>query len=53
MRVLAIYASAIGSLNSGGLAGVFSPALAANVSAGVGIVLTGIMALVAPKVRRA
>ncbi|MCH7714165.1 MAG: MFS transporter [Chloroflexi bacterium] len=53
LRVLAIYASAIGNLNSGGLAGAFSPALAANVSAGVGIVLAGILALVAPKLRRA
>ena len=53
LRVLAIYASAFGSLNSGGIAGAFSPALAANVSAGVGIVLTGILALVAPKLRRA
>ena len=53
LRVLAIYASAVGSLNSGGLAGVFSPALAGNVSALVGIGLTGVLALVAPKLRRA
>ena len=53
LRVLAIYASAFGSLNSGGLAGLFSPALAAYVSAGLGIALTGILALVAPKLRRA
>jgi MFS family permease len=53
LRVLAIYASAFGSLSSGGIAGAFAPALAANVSAGVGILLTGILALVAPKLRRA
>lgn len=53
LRVLVIYASAFGSLSSGGIAGAFSPALAANVSAGLGIVLTGILGLVAPKLRRA
>ena len=52
LRVLAIYASALGSLNSGWIAGVFSPALAVNLSAGVGIVLTGILAVAAPKLRR-
>ncbi|PKB63895.1 MAG: hypothetical protein BZY80_04955 [SAR202 cluster bacterium Io17-Chloro-G2] len=53
LRILAIYASAGGSLSSGGIAGAFSPALAANVSAGVGIALTGILAVVAPKLTRA
>ena len=52
LRVLAIYASAMGSLTSGWLAGVFSPALAVSVSAGVGIFLTGILAVAAPKLRR-
>lgn len=52
LRVLAIYASAFGSLNSGGLAGAFSPAVAGHVSAAVGIALTGILGLVAPKLRR-
>ena len=53
LRVLAIYSSAVGSLNSGGIASAFSPAMAGNVSAAVGIILTGILALVAPKLRRA
>ena len=52
LRVLAIYASAGGSVGSGWFAETFSPPLAANVSAGVGIVLTGLLMLVAPKLRR-
>jgi predicted MFS family arabinose efflux permease len=52
LRVLAIYASALGSMNSGAMAGTFSPQTAANVSSVLGISLIGILALIAPKLRR-
>lgn len=52
LRVLAIYASALGSINSGATAGTFSPQTAANVSSILGISLIGILALFAPKLRR-
>ena len=52
LRVLAIYASAMGSMSFGATAGAFSPQTAANVSSILGISLIGILALIAPKLRR-
>jgi predicted MFS family arabinose efflux permease len=53
LRVLAIYAYAFGSMNSGALAGIWGAPWAANTNAVVGIVLVGLLALLAPKFRQA
>jgi predicted MFS family arabinose efflux permease len=52
LRVLAIYAHTFGSLNSGAVAGAWGAPLAAVVNAGVGISLVGLLAFIAPKLRR-
>ena len=53
LRVLAIYAHSIGSLHSGALAALVGAPWAANVNAAMGIGLTGLLALMARKLRRA
>ena len=52
LRVLAIYAHTFGSLNSGAVAGALGAPLAAVVNAVAGIGLVGVLALLAPKLRR-
>lgn len=52
LRVLAIYAHTFGSLNSGTMAGLFGAPIAANINAGIGIILVSILAILAPKLRR-
>ena len=53
LRVLAIYTHRFGSLHSGAWAAFIGAPWAANVNAGLGIGLTGLLALIAPKLRRA
>ncbi len=53
LRVLAIYAHSFGSLHSGAWATLIGAPWAANVNAALGIGLTGLLALLAPKLRRA
>ena len=53
LRVLAIYAHTFGTLTSGGMAGVWGAAVAANINAAVGIALVGLLVLLTPKFRRA
>jgi predicted MFS family arabinose efflux permease len=53
LRVLAIYAHTFGTLSSGAMAGAWSVATAANVNAVAGIAMVGLLALLAPKFRRA
>ena len=53
LRVLAIYAHSFGSLHSGAWAAFSGAPWAANVNAALGIVLAGLLALLAPKLRRA
>ena len=52
LRVLAISAHTFGSINSGALAGAWGAPLAANFNALMGASLLGIVALVAPRLRR-
>jgi predicted MFS family arabinose efflux permease len=52
LRVLAIYAHTFGSLNTGAVAGLLGAPLAAGVNAALGIGLVGVLALLAPKLRR-
>lgn len=52
LRVLAIYAHTFGSINSGAIAGSLGAPIAATVNAALGMGLTGLLALVAPKLRR-
>ena len=52
LRVLAIYAHTFGSINSGAIAGALGAPLAATVNAVVGIGLVGVLAMLAPKLRR-
>lgn len=53
LRVLAIYAYTFGTMSSGALAGFWGAPWAANINAALGIVLVGLLALLAPKLRRA
>ena len=53
MRSMAIYTYTFGSANSGGIAGAWGAPWAASFNGVVGIVLTGTLALFAPKLRRA
>jgi predicted MFS family arabinose efflux permease len=52
LRVLAIYAHTFGSVNSGAIAGALGAPMAASINAVVGIGLVGVLALIAPKLRR-
>lgn len=52
LRVLAIYAHTFGSVNSGAIAGALGAPMAASINAAVGIGLVGVLALIAPKLRR-
>jgi predicted MFS family arabinose efflux permease len=52
LRVLAIYAHTFGSINSGAIASALGAPMAASVNAVVGIGLVGVLALVAPKLRK-
>jgi hypothetical protein len=53
LRVLAIYAYAFGSTNSGAMAGLWSAPWAASINAAIGIGFVVLLALLAPKFRRA
>ena len=51
LRVLAIYAHSFGSIHSGAWAGIVGAPWAANINAALGVCLTGLLALLAPKLR--
>jgi predicted MFS family arabinose efflux permease len=53
LRVLAISAHALGSVNSGTIAGLLGPAMAATFNGLLGIALVLLLALLTPKLRRA
>ena len=53
LRSMAIYTYTFGSMNSGAIAGAGGAPLAASVNGVIGIVLTGTLALFAPKLRQA
>ncbi len=53
LRVLVISAHAVGTTQSGALAGIFGAPGAASINAVVGIALVEILALLTPKLRRA
>ncbi len=52
LRVLAISAHTFGSINSGAIAGLLGAPAAAQLNAAAGVAMLGILALVAPKLRR-
>ncbi|MFP6651054.1 MAG: MFS transporter [Dehalococcoidia bacterium] len=53
LRVLAIYAHTFGSLSSGGMASLWGAPVAANINAVWGVTMLGLLAFIAPKLRRA
>jgi len=53
LRSLAIYTFTFGTMNSGGMAGIWGAPWAANINAATGIVLVSVLALFTPKLRRA
>lgn len=53
LRVLAIYAHAFGSPASGAIAGIWSAPVAATFNATLGTILVAVLALIAPKLRKA
>ena len=53
LRVLAIYAHTFGSLSSGGMASLWGASVAANINAVWGVTMLGLLASIAPKLRRA
>lgn len=52
LRVLAIYAYSFGSMGSGAVAGAWGAPWAASINAAVGTALVGILAVLAPRLRR-
>jgi MFS family permease len=53
LRVLAISAHAVGAVNSGTIAGLLGPGMAASLNGLLGIALVLVLALLTPKLRRA
>lgn len=52
LRVLAIYAHTFGSLSSGGMAGLWGAPVAAGLNALGGVIMVGVLAVAAPRLRR-
>jgi len=53
LRSLAIYSFTFGTMNSGGMAGLWGAPWAANINAAFGIMLVSVLAVFTPKLRRA
>ena len=51
LRVPAIYAHSFGSIHAGAWTGIVGAPWAANINAALGVGLTGLLALLAPKLR--